>query len=86
MACLPWQGDEVVETSEELPHQKWRDGMPLKKLLKGGQWEAFARDSNLVQQAREAYFRMNQPEFNAEFLYDLAGLFQEMIASISLLD
>ena len=36
VVCSPQQGDEVVETSEELPHQKWKDGMPLKKLLKGG--------------------------------------------------
>ena len=85
-ACLSWPVDEVAETSEEPPHQKWKDGMLLKKLLKGGQQEAFARDSNLVQQAREAYFRMNWPEFNHEFSHDLAGLFWEMIASVGLLD
>ena len=34
--CPPWPGDEVMETSEEPPCQKWKDGMPLKKLLKGG--------------------------------------------------
>ena len=59
--------------------------MPLKKLLKGGQQETFARDSNLVQQAREAYFRMNWPEFDHQFLWDLAGLFWEMFTSVGLL-
>ena len=54
--------------------------------MKGGQQEAFARDSNLVQQAREAYFRTNWPEFDCKFLHDLAGLFWEMIASVGLLD
>ena len=85
VACSPQQ-DEVAETSKELPCQKQKDVMPLKKLLKGGQLEAFARDSNPVQQAMEAYFRMNQPEFNHEYLCDLASLFWEMIASIGLLD
>ena len=35
VACPPQPGDEVVETSEELPCQKQKDRMPLKKLLKG---------------------------------------------------
>ena len=60
--------------------------MPLKKLLKGGWWEAFTKDSDLVQQVREAYFRMNQPEFDCEFLCDHTNLFQEMIPSPGLLD
>ena len=29
---MPQPADEVAETSEEPPHQKWKDGMPLKKL------------------------------------------------------
>ena len=86
VACSPQPADEVAETSEEPPHQKQKDGMSLKKLLKGGQQEAFARDSSLVQQAMEAYFRMNQPEFGCKFSCDLAGLFQEIIASAGLLD
>ena len=60
--------------------------MSLKKLLKRGWQEAFTRDSSLVQQAREAYFRMNWPEFDHKSSHDLAGLFWQMIASISLLD
>ena len=67
VACLPQPTEEIAEISEEPLHQKWKDRMPLKKLLKGGQWEAFAKDSDLVQQAREAYFRMNQPEFNHKY-------------------
>ena len=39
VACSPQLGDEVAEAPEEPPHQKWKDGMPLKKLLKGGQQE-----------------------------------------------
>ena len=83
-ACLPWSGGEVVQTSEEPPHQKQKDRMSLKKLLKGVHQEAFAKDSNLVQQVREAYFRMNHPDL--EVLHDLSGLFQEMITSVDLLD
>ena len=44
------------------------------------------KTKDLVQQAREAYFRTNWPEFDHKSLCDLAGLFWEMIASISLLD
>ena len=52
VASSPWSGDEVGGTSEEPPHLKWKDRMPLKKLLKGGWQEAFAKDSDLVQKAR----------------------------------
>ena len=60
--------------------------MPLKKLLKGGWQESFVKDSDLAQQANEAYFRTSWPDFNCEVPYDLAGLFWEMIVSASLLD
>ena len=78
VACLPQPGDEVVETSEELPHQKQKDGMPLKKLLKGGQQEAFAKDVD--------HFRTNCPDFDCEVLCDLSGFFQEMTTYVDLLD
>ena len=49
----PWSGDEeATGTSEEPPCHKQRNRMPLAKLLKGRQWEAFTKDSNLVQRAR----------------------------------
>ena len=38
VVCLPLPTDEITEASEELPCQKQKDGMPLKKLLKGG-WQ-----------------------------------------------
>ena len=84
--CSPQPADEVAETSEELPHQEQKDRMPLKKLLKGGWQEAFTKDSDLVQQAREAYFRTSHPDFNCKVPCDLAGLFQEVIISGGLLD
>ena len=59
--------------------------MPLNKSLKGGQQEAFAKDSDLVQQARQDYFRTNHPCFNHETSCDLSGLFQEMITFADLL-
>ena len=40
-ASSPQSGDKVVGTSEEQPDQKWKNGMPLKKLLKGSWQEAF---------------------------------------------
>ena len=83
--CSPWPGDEAMETSEELPHQKQKDGIPLKKFLKEGQWEAFAKDSDLVLRAREACFRTKCSDFNHEVLHDLSCTFWEMADSASLL-
>ena len=74
-----------MEISEEPPHQKQKDRIPLKKLLKGGWQEAFAKDSDLLQRAREAYFRTKDPDFNCEVSHDLSCTFQEMADFASLL-
>ena len=60
--------------------------MPINKSLKGDWQEAFAKDSDLVQWAREDYFKINYPHFDCETSFDLSGLFWEMILSVSLLD
>ena len=60
--------------------------MLLRKSLKGSQWEAFAKDSNLVQQAREDYFKTNCPHFDWETSCDLSDVFQDMISHVNLLD
>ena len=67
----PQSGDKTAGGLEEPPHQKWKDEMPLKKSLKGGQWEAFAKDSDLVQQATEDYFRTNHPHFDWDLMWSL---------------
>ena len=54
--------------------------------LKGDQWEAFTKDSYLVQQAREDYFKAHHPHFNCKTSQDLSNLFQDMIISADLLD
>ena len=55
------------------------------KSLKGSQQEAFAKDSDLVQQAREDYFKTNCSHFDCETLYNLFGVFWDMITYASLL-
>ena len=65
---------------------KQKDEMPFKKPLKGDWWEAFAKDSDLVQWGREDYFRTNHPPFNCETSHDLSGVFKDMITSVCLLD
>ena len=83
---MPQSGDEkATGTSEELPCHKQRNRMPLAKLLKGGWQEAFTKDSNLVQRARGAYFRMNCPDFDHEILHNLSHTFWEMVDSAGLL-
>ena len=59
--------------------------MPLHKMLTGSQWEAFARDSNLVQKVREDHYKTNHPHFNCETSPDLMNVFWDKIASAGLL-
>ena len=73
-------------TPKELPHLRWKDEMPFKKSLKRSWQEAFTKDSNLVQQAREDYFKTNHPHFNWETSHDLSDVFQDMILHVSHLD
>ena len=81
----PQSGDEAVGTFKEPLCLKQKDEMPLTKSLKGSQQEAFAKDSDLMQQAREDYFKTNHPHFNCETLHDLSGVFQDMITCANLL-
>ena len=55
------------------------------KSLKGSWQEAFAKDSYLMQQAREDYFKTNCPHFACKTLCNLLGAFQDMIAYTELL-
>ena len=85
VVSLPWSGNETAGVLEELPHQKQKDEMPLKKSLKGDQQEAFAKDSNLVWQDREDYFKTNHPHFDCETSCNLSGLFRDMIKFANIL-
>ena len=80
----PWSGDKVVGTSEELPHQKHKNGMPLRKLLEGGWQKACAKNPDLVQKARGVSFKTNHPNFNLEVSHDLSQTFWEMADSAGL--
>ena len=82
---LPQSEGTAGGVSEELPNLKWRDEMPLYESLMGSQWEAFAKDLDLVQKAREDYFKTNCPHFNHATLCDLMGIFWDMVTSASLL-
>ena len=81
----PQSENEAVGTSEEPPCLRQKDEMPFTKSLKGSQQEAFAKDSNLVWQAREDYFKTNCPHFNCKTLCDLSGVFWDMIGYADLL-
>ena len=59
--------------------------MPLHKVLTGGQWEAFTRNSDLVWKMREEHYKMNFPHFNHETSHDLMNIFWDMITSVGLL-
>ena len=64
---------------------KRRDKMPLHKALTGSQWEAFARDSNVVRKVREEHYKTNHPHFNHKTSRNLTDIFHDMIKSTSLL-
>ena len=86
-ATSPRSGEEeATGTSEEPPHQKQKNVNPLMKLLKEGQWEAFTKDSDLVQNTRSVYFRTNHPNFDHKVSHDLSCTFWEMVDSAGLLD
>ena len=70
---------------EEPPHSKRREEMPLHKVLTESQWEAFTRDSDLVQKAREEHYKTKCPHFNCKTSCNLMNIFRDIIASTSLL-
>ena len=59
--------------------------MPLHKTLTGSQWEAFARDSDLVQKVRQEHYKTNCPHFDHKTSCDLMNVFWDMIAIAGLL-
>ena len=71
--------------SEEPPHLKRMDEMPLHRVLTGSQREAFARDLDLVQEAREEHYKTNWPHFNHKTSHNLMNVFWGMITSADLL-
>ena len=77
---------EAAVTNDEPPHLKWKGETSFMASLKGDQWEAFAKDSHLVQWAREDYFKAHHPHLNHEILQDLSDLFWDIIISTNLLN
>ena len=52
--------------------------------LKGTCWEAFCKDSDLVQSIRQTYFRAHLPVFHKEVTHNLASIFGDMTKMIDL--
>ena len=83
----PHHGQEMKSWGlEELPCLRWKDETPFNKSLKGSWWEAFAKGSDLLWQAREDYFKTNHPHFDQVTSHDLSDVFWDMILHVSLLD
>ena len=59
--------------------------MPFHKVLTGSWQEAFTRDSDLVQMAREEHYKTNHPHFDCETSCNLVNIFQDMITSTGIL-
>ena len=82
---LPQSEDAAGGVTEESPHFKQRDEMPLHKSLLGSQGEAFTKDLDLVWKAREDYIKTNHPHLNCKTSHDLTGIFWDMVTSAGLL-
>ena len=85
MSSSPLLGDATGNNNGP-PCLKWKGETSYMMSLKGDWQEAFAKDSHLVQWAREDYFKAHHPHFNHETLWDLSDLLQDMIISADLLD
>ena len=59
--------------------------MPLHKALTQSHLETFRRDSNLVREMREEYFKTHCPNFNTENTHDLSDIFWCMAETAELL-
>ena len=78
--CIP---SSIRSHPEWPPQLKRRDEKPLHRTC--GWWEAFARDSELLQETREEHYKTNHPHFNHKTSHNLTSICQNMITSTSLL-
>ena len=53
--------------------------------LRGTHWEAFHKDSDLLQHIRQTYFRAHSPFFHREVTHNLADIFKEMAKMVGLI-
>ena len=72
-------------TPEGPPSSKWQDMTSLKKALTPSLLEAFNRDSSLVREMREEYFKTHCPNFSTENTHDLSDIFWCMAKMAKLL-
>ena len=72
-------------TSVEWPHQRWKEGKPLVRLLMESYLEALGKDSDLVQVTRQAYFKTHCPNYDHDGSHDLSHTFKQMATSACLL-
>ena len=70
----------------ELPLWRWKEEDPLAEHFGGTHWEAFLKDSDLVQCIRQTYFRAHLPVFHKEVTYVLTDVFREMAEMAGLMD
>ena len=63
---------------------KGQEITPLHKVLTKSHLEAFSWDSSLVNETREAYFRLHHPNFNQENTSDFSEVFCHMAKSADL--
>ena len=63
-------------TSEEWPHQRWKEGKPLVRLLKERHWEGLGKDSDLNQVTRQMHFKTYHPTYDLEGSHNLSHIFK----------
>ena len=67
------------------PSSKWQETLPWNRALKPGCTEAFSQDSDLVKEAREAFFLKHSYNFINDGTWDVSEIFQQMATNAKLL-
>ena len=80
----PEQEAEADHPGEPTP-QRQGEEIPLERHLGDSHCEAFCKDSELVQQIRQTYFRTHALTFHKEDTYELMEVFKELAEMASLL-
>ena len=82
---MPLGGTTSKATPVAPPSSKWQETLPWNKALKPSHTEAFSQDSDLVKEAREAFFLKHSYNFIDDGTCNLSEIFQQMATNAKLL-
>ena len=82
------QDEEETANFDDMPkehlYRRQKEGRLVEKALKEPQREGFSKESDVVKEARQAYQKAHQANFEQEGSYDLSSIFFQMATSTNL--